>query len=128
MRTTHQVKPFRIVELYQALSSTRTTTHSLVAAARDALEQASFYPALAASIQSVIEQGEVDDPLRSSLCSLIENCEPVYRYRASGDVWTVYRFELSTGEEHWCATVETEVWAERVAAMGNELIAPNVNG
>lgn len=127
MNEHNSVKPFRIVDLYECLVSSQSDSYSLVSAARSAQEQAAFDPDLAANVAALITKSGADDDIRTALIERIKAYDLVYRYRgrAVDDVWTVYRFDLTTGEEQWCATVDTEAWADLMVSIGNgEQLAP----
>lgn len=120
MNEHNSITPTSIFYLYECLVSNQDDLHSLLSTARSALEQAEFEPDLAESVEALVAQGGLDQAARSKIVEQIEAYGPVYRYRCGvNDVWTVYRFDLTSGEEHWCATVDTEAWADLMVSIGN---------
>lgn len=117
-------KPTALTALYELCQSDASTHTEITAAAREALEQASPWAVLSCAVAQLSTAEEGNQAARRFVKREIEALEPSYHYRATGDHWTVFRYEASTGAEDWTANVDTEAWALRMVAMGNELLYP----
>lgn len=119
-------KPVAITALYELCEADAPVHAKVIAAAQDALGQAEPWPTLHCAIEQLANANELTPSAQRFVTREIETMEPTYHYRATGDHWTVYGYEASTGTEDWTANVDTETWAQRIVTLGNEQVLPDL--